>query len=231
MREVTQLRTSCLSVQCKIKSLRHQLSVNWGFKLSPAESWEMMCWDRWNVSLLLQPANGNHYVWLAGLAAWKQPGCLCDWHTGLPTGSQMEFVIKQRALRIMKASVRSLSTWTTVKFHYCVWQQFICIYPSCSDSLCLTLKIPIVQTVMSTCQSLIRSEKKIISSDLLFSCHAFHAALLLTYTFSQPNLCFPSLRVSSPPSFLPLLFALMYLVSITPTHPPHPTTLCTRHPG
>ena len=35
-------------------------------------------------------------MWLEGLAAGeKKPDCLCDWHAGLPTGSQMEFVIKQ----------------------------------------------------------------------------------------------------------------------------------------
>lgn len=79
-----------------------------------------------------------------------------------------------------------------------------------------TQKIPIVQTVMSTCQSVIRSENKIISSDLLFSCHAFHVARLLTYTFSHSlpsNLIFVS-PLSSP------LFPLMLLVSITPPCPP-----------
>ena len=148
----------------------------------------------------------------------------------------MECVIKQWPLRNTKASRRSLSTWITVEFQYCVWQRFICIYPKRSAALCFTLKIPIAQTVKSTSQSLIRSKNKIISSDLLFSCHVFHAALLLTYTFSlsllhQPNLCFPSLLISATlPSLLPL-FALMYLVSITPPDPPPPPPGNTRHPG
>lgn len=68
---------------------------------------------------------------------------MCDWRVwlpeksltvsvtdthGLPTGSQMEFAIKQSSQRIKKASTLSTSTWITVKFQYCVWKEFICLY-------------------------------------------------------------------------------------------------------
>lgn len=54
----------------------------------------------------------------------------------------MEFVIKQLALRIIKASLRSLLTWITVKFQYCIWQRFICIYPQMQRCLVFHVEDP-----------------------------------------------------------------------------------------
>lgn len=180
-----------------------------------------VCWDRQKFSLRLQLANGNHYLWLEGLAAQRKAECLCGWHTGLPTSSQMEFVIKQSSRRIIKASVLSISTRITVKFQHCFWQEFIIIYSKLSDALCSCL-IPIVQTVMSTCQDLIRSENKIIRSGLFLSCRAFHAALPLSLVvLHRPHLCVSSPLTPPPP--LSLWCSLSASLLPLQVWPPHTT--------